>query len=124
MEGEEKEEEEVVQTSDMYERMLSPKNTKSIQQIQKKPGVTKQEKVHRFTLKISPAVMETKGNNVQQILKVMTRTIDKRTGYTAVFHPTTKLSLATKPIANISEKLSFLAGRSKRLLLRTRNQCN
>ena len=33
----------------------------------------------------------------------MTRTIDRRTGYKAVFYPTTKLSLPPKPIAKISE---------------------
>ena len=69
----------------------------------KQKPVTKQEKVHRFTLKINPAVMTAKGTTIQTILKVMTRTIDKRTGYKAVFYPTTKLSLSPKPIANISE---------------------
>ena len=67
------------------------------------PGVTKQEQVHLFTLKVSPAVVETKGNSVQQIIQVMTKTIDKKSGFTVVFHPTTKRKFPPKPIANISE---------------------
>ena len=53
-------------------------------------GVVKQEEVHLFTLKACPGVMEAKGHNIQQIIQVVIRTIDRKTGFTAVFHLTTK----------------------------------
>ena len=62
-------------------------------------GVTKQEKFDRINLKISPVVMETKRKHVQKTIKAMPRTIDKRAGFKAVFHFTTKLLLAPKIIA-------------------------
>ena len=48
--------------------------------------------------------MAAKGITLQQTLEVITRTIDKKTGNTAVFYPTTKLPLPPKPIANISKQ--------------------
>ena len=54
--------------------------------------------------------MKTKGIFLQQILEVITRTINTKTGNKAVFHPTTKLPLPPKPIANISKQfLSSIA---------------
>ena len=63
----------------------------------------KQKEVHLFTLKACPGVMALKGHNMQQIIQVVTRTIDSKTGFTAVFHPTTKRKYPPQPIANISD---------------------
>ena len=66
------------------------------------PGVVKQEEVHVFTLKACPGVMAAKGHNIQQIIQVVTKTINRKTGFTAVFYPTTKGKYPPQPIANIS----------------------
>ena len=65
---------------------------------------THQDQIHKFILKINPGIMKAKGISLQQILKVITSTINTKTGNKAVFHPTTKLPLPPKPIANISKQ--------------------
>ena len=68
-----------------------------------KPRVTEQEQTHKFILMINPGIMTAKRTTLERTFKVITRTIDKKTGKTAVFHPTTKLPLPQKPIAHISD---------------------
>ena len=63
--------------------------------------VVKQKEVHLFTLKACPGVMTVKGHNMQQIIQVITTTIDKQTRFTGIFHPTTKGKYPPQPIANI-----------------------
>ena len=59
-------------------------------------------------MKINPGIMKTKGIFLQQILEVITRMINTKTGNKALFHPTTKLPLPPKPISNISEQFPSL----------------
>ena len=46
--------------------------------------------------------MKKKGIIIQEIIKVISRTIYTKKGNKAVFHPTTKVPLPPNPIANVS----------------------
>ena len=67
-----------------------------------------QDKIHEFSLKVNPYVMKKKGFSLKTIVEVVTRTIDKKTGHTATFHPTTKFPLLPKPISNISKNFPLM----------------
>ena len=62
-----------------------------------------QDKIHEFSVKFNPYIMKKKGFSLQNVVEVVARTIDRKTGHTAIFHPTTKFPLLPKPIANISD---------------------
>ena len=47
--------------------------------------------------------MKKKKFSLQNVVEVVARTMDKKTGHTATFHPTTKFPLRPKPIANITD---------------------
>ena len=93
-----------------------------------KSGETEQEhqdQIHKFILKINSGIMTAKGITLQQTLEIITRTIDKKTGNTAVFYPTTKLPLPPKPIANISEQFpSSIADQQDFFYVRENNASN
>ena len=47
--------------------------------------------------------MKKKGFSLQNGVEVVARTMDRKTGHTATFHPTRKLPLPPKPITNITD---------------------
>ena len=62
-----------------------------------------QDKIHEFSVKFNPFIMKKKGFSLQNVVEVVAGTIDRKTGHTATFHPTTKFPLRPKPITNISD---------------------
>ena len=76
-------------------------NRRQVQYVENTTSVVKQEEVHLFTLKTCPGVMKARGHNMLQIIQVITTAIDEETGFTAIFHPTTKGKYPPQPIANI-----------------------
>ena len=73
-------------------------NRRQVQYLEKSTRVVEQEEVHSFTLKACPGVMKVKGHNMQKIIQVITTTIDEQTGFSAIFHPTTKGKYPPQPI--------------------------
>mgnify|MGYP001370034886 CR=1 FL=1 len=63
----------------------------------------KTEPIHEFSVKYNPNVLKKKGFSLQTVIEVVAKTMDKRTGHTATFHPTTTFPLRPNPIKNITD---------------------
>ena len=78
-------------------------NRRQVQYVKNLTSVVEQEEVHSFTLKACPGVMKARGYNMLQIIQVMNTAIYEQTGFTAIFHPTTKGKYPPKQITNICD---------------------